>query len=190
MLRRWQGFTLVEVMVTIAVIAMLALTVSFVVPSRQQDTTAEAAHTLYERLRYARDYALLRHAVIGLRIDNGDHYRFLEFTEGRWQNLQHRALPPTTVEGLDLMIATDDLALLAQDGTRVEDVFGEEEKDYGVRRDSDEDPREPPPQLMILGSGELPLFELVLRHFDRLGDSHSWRIASDDGLHLTLERID
>lgn len=190
MRRRARGFTLVEVMVTIAVIAMLALTVSFVVPSRQQDEAAAAAQTLYDRIRYARDYALLRHAVIGLRIDDGSRYRFLEFTDGRWQNLQHRALQATTLRDLDLMIATDDLALLAQDGTRVEEVFGEDKKDYGVRSDADELPREPAPQLMILGSGELPSFELVVRHFSRLGESHSWRIASVDGIDITLERVD
>ncbi|RUO59650.1 prepilin-type N-terminal cleavage/methylation domain-containing protein [Pseudidiomarina marina] len=184
-----QGFTLVEVMVTMAVIGMLALTVSFVVPDSKDDETADNARVLYERIRYAREYALVRHAILGLRIDDANTYRFLEFSDGRWQNLTHRGLRQTELStDIELSVEAGDLELLQQDDTDLNDVFAVDDDDLGTRSDDDEPPSEPTPQLFIFGSGDLPPFELFVRNVGLVGEPVSWRIASTDGIDIELKR--
>ncbi|WP_404408645.1 GspH/FimT family pseudopilin [Pseudidiomarina marina] len=184
-----QGFTLVEVMVTMAVIGMLALTVSFVVPDKQDDEAADNARVLYERIRYAREYALVRHAILGLRIDDGNSYRFLQFTDGRWQDITHRGLRRTDLStDIELTVEAGDLELLQQDDTELDEVFAVDREDRGTRSDDDKPASEPTPQLFIFGSGDLPPFELFVRHVGLLGEPVSWRIASTDGVDIVLER--
>ncbi len=188
-INRVKGFTIVEVMVIMAVVGMLALTVSFVVPDGNDDETAESARVLYERIRYAREYALVRHAVLGLRIDDGHTYRFLEFTDGRWQNITHRGLRRTELDtNIEISVEAGDLELLQQDDTDLNEVFAVEEDDLGTRSDDDEPPSEPTPQLFIFGSGDLPPFELFVRNVGLIGEPISWQITSTDGIELELKR--
>ena|SRR5690554_676163 len=190
MLSRSRGFTLVEVMVTMAVIGMLALTVSFVVPDRRDDTVEETSRMLYERIKYAREYAMVRNAVLGLRIENDDpSYRFVQFTDGRWQNIDHRGLRNTELDSdITLNIEAADLELLQQDGTELDSVFGVDDDDDNVREDSSSE-RVSTPQLFIFGSGDLPPFELQVRDNYTLSGV-TWHIRSKDGIEVSLQRGD
>lgn len=175
---RGKGFTLVEVMVTMAVIGMLALTVSFVVPDRRDNNVEEQARVLYERLKYAREYAIVRSTMLGLRIDDGgSRYQFVQFIDDRWQAINHRGLRDTELDQhLSLLIETADLALLAQDDTNIDDVF---------KMDDDD---QLPPQLLIFGSGDLAPFNLTVRDDFALRAGTSWLISSDNGFDIHLER--
>ena len=206
-LPRARGFTLVEVMVTMAVIGMLALTVSFVVPDQRDDSVQENARVLYERINYAREFALVRSAILGLRVDNnGTSYRFLQFTDGRWQELNYRGLRRTELdEQVSLDIETADLALLEQDDTDIDEVFKVDEREFTGRNSDDEDGGEdgsdssgdraklksqPTPQLFIFGSGDLAPFTITLRDDFALRAGTEWKIASEDGIDITLTRGD
>ncbi|RUO49287.1 pilus assembly FimT family protein [Pseudidiomarina donghaiensis] len=205
-LPRARGFTLVEVMVTMAVIGMLALTVSFVVPDQRDDSVQENARVLYERINYAREFALVRSAILGLRVDdNGTSYRFLQFTDGRWQELNYRGLRRTSLdEQVSLAIETADLALLEQDDTDIDEVFAVDEREFTGNSD-DEDGAEddaegsgdraklksqPTPQLFIFGSGDLAPFTITLRDDFALRAGTEWKIASENGIDITLSRGD
>ncbi|RWU12969.1 type II secretion system protein GspH [Pseudidiomarina gelatinasegens] len=185
-----KGFTLVEVMVTIAVIAMLAVTVSFVVPDNRDDNLEEDARVLYERIKYAREYALVRNAVLGLRIDQGNSYRFLQFTDGRWQTVNHRGLRRTELDETVLLdVQAADLELLEQDDTDINAVFDIEDDERDA--DDSQTKSEPTPQLFIFGSGDLPPFELTLSDTGLFADGAggaSWTITSTDGIEISLQR--
>ncbi len=170
-IKRSHGFTLVEVMVTMAVIALLALTVSFVVPDRRDTKVEEQARTLYERIKYAREYALVRHAVVGLRIENNASYQFLQFTDKKWQPLNFKGLQATELdENTSLTIETKDIALLEQDNTRLDEIF------------------DPMPQLMIFGSGDMSPFEIQLTDHTTWRSGSQWHITSADGFDVKLAR--
>jgi len=173
-----RGFTLVEVMVTMAVIGMLALTVSFVVPDRRDDKVEEQARVLYERLNYAREYAIVRSAMLGLHVDDGGtRYQFVQFIDEQWQPINHRGLRETQLDqSLSLHIVTNDLALLAQDDTDIDKVFTVEDQ--------------PLPQLFIFGSGDLAPFTITLSDNNPLRASHRWLISSENGYAITFKRGD
>ena len=197
---RNRGFTLVEVMVTMAVIGMLALTVSFVVPDQRDDSVEENARVLYERINYAREFALVRGAILGLRVDNnGTSYRFLQFTDGRWQEVNQRGLRQAQLdEQVSLSIETADLALLEQDDTDIDEVFAGDDRaftgnagDEDAERDDGnrtEIKRLPTPQLFIFGSGDIAPFTITVRDDFALRAGTEWIISSDDGIDIALRR--
>lgn len=197
---RNRGFTLVEVMVTMAVIGMLALTVSFVVPDQRDDSVEENARVLYERINYAREFALVRSAILGLRVDNnGTSYRFLQFTDGRWQEVNQRGLRTAQLdEQVSLTIETADLALLEQDDTDIDEVFAGDDREFTGRfadddtededRNRTEIKRLPTPQLFIFGSGDIAPFTITLRDDFALRAGTEWIIRSEDGVDISLTR--
>lgn len=184
-LNKTKGFTLVEVMVTIAIIAVMAVAVTFVVPDQQDDQLDDAAEDLYQRIRYAQEYALLRHAILGLRIDE-QGYTFVQWRDQKWQPLDFRGLRaqdwPSEVI-FELESETEDL--LGQDEDAVEAFFAppEDETVTVEEREAQQ------PQLWILGSGDLSIFTLRLQPFNSL-DGEGWVLRSEDGYKLTLQRAE
>lgn len=184
-LNKTKGFTLVEVMVTIAIIALMAVAVTFVVPDQQDDQLDDAAEDLYQRIRYAQEYALLRHAILGLRI-NEQGYTFVQWQDQQWQPLDFRGLRaqdwPNEVI-FELESETEDL--LGQDEDAVEAFFAppEDETVTAEEREAQQ------PQLWILGSGDLSVFTLRLQPFNSL-EGEGWVLRSEDGYNLTLQRAE
>ncbi|MDN7136838.1 GspH/FimT family pseudopilin [Pseudidiomarina sp. 1ASP75-14] len=176
------GFTLVEIMVTIAIIGVLAMTVSFVIPDQQDDQISETAEDLHQRIRYAQEYALVRHAILGLHLTQ-DGYRFLQWREQQWQPIEQRGLRAQNwPEGMVWEIDSETEELLGQDEDAVESFFAPKEE----RNNDDEEAVMP--QLWILGSGDISVFTLTLGSMD-VFTSRSWRLASEDGYQVSLEPV-
>ncbi len=179
------GFTLVEIMVTIAIIGVLAMTVSFVIPDERDDQIDRAAEELYQRLNYAQEYALVRHAILGLRL-TPDGYHFVQWREQQWQPIERRGLQQQDwPEGLvwDLDSETEDL--LGQDEDAVASFFAPKEE---ASKDASET-QQAMPQLWILGSGDISVFTLTLGSMD-VFSPNSWTLASADGYQVTLQATD
>ncbi|MGQ4276521.1 pilus assembly FimT family protein [Pseudidiomarina sp. E22-M8] len=176
------GFTLVEIMVTIAIIGVLAMTVSFVVPDEQDDQISDTAEDLAQRILYAQEYALVRHAILGLQLTS-DGYEFLQWREQQWQPIDQRGLRAQNwPDSLVWDIESETEELLGQDEDAVEAFFAPEE-------DPGAEPKEQSmPQLWILGSGDISVFTLTLSSRDVFA-SRSWRLASADGYEVTLQAV-
>lgn len=184
-LNKTKGFTLVEVMVTIAIIAVMAVAVTFVVPDQQDDALDEAAEDLYQRMRYAQEYALLRHAILGVKF-SAQGYRFVQWREQQWQPLDFRGLRaqewPVAV---DYTLQSETEKLLGQDEDAVEAFFAPPE-DAAV---STEEVEAQQPQLWILGSGDVSVFTLQIWPLDSFADD-GWMLQSQDGYTITLQRTE
>ncbi|WP_258239955.1 type II secretion system minor pseudopilin GspH [Pseudidiomarina homiensis] len=184
-LKTTKGFTLVEVMVTIAIIGLMAVAVTFVVPDQQDDALDDAAEDLYQRIRYAQEYALLRHAILGLRIDE-QGYTFVQWREQQWQPLDFRGLRAQDwPQDVVFALQSENEALLGQDEDAMEAFFAppEDETVTAEEREAQQ------PQLWILGSGDISVFSLRLQPFDSI-DGAGWVLRSEDGYNLTLQRAE
>ncbi|WP_411360720.1 Tfp pilus assembly protein FimT/FimU [Pseudidiomarina sp. YC-516-91] len=177
------GFTLVEVMVTVAIIAVMAMAVTFVVPDNQEDELADAAEDLYQQLLYAQEYALVRHAILGVELDQ-QGYRFLQWQDQQWQPLDFRGLReqdwPTDVS-YELDSETE--ALLGDNQEAIQAFFAPPEDDELA--DDDAEREQPEPQLWILGSGDISVFTLALASTTGMTDV-VWQISSADGYSLKV----
>ncbi len=184
-LNKTKGFTLVEVMVTIAIIALMAVAVTFVVPDQQDDQLDDAAEDLYQRMRYAQEYALLRHAILGLRFDE-QGYTFVEWREQEWQPLNFRGLRPQDwPAGVIYELESETEELLGQNEDAVEAFFAPPE-DATV---SAEELEAQQPQLWILGSGDVSVFTLRLQPENSFA-GEGWLLRSEDGYNINLQRAE
>ncbi|MFC0445741.1 Tfp pilus assembly protein FimT/FimU [Pseudidiomarina halophila] len=176
------GFTLVEIMVTIAIIAVLAMSVTFVIPDEQDDQINETAEELVQRIRYAQEYALVRHAILGLHL-TPDGYEFLQWREQQWQPIEQRGLRAQNwPDGLVWEVESETEELLGQDEDAVEAFFAPQEDDNAEPED------QPMPQVWILGSGDISVFTLTLSSIDVFA-SRSWRLVSEDGYEVTAQAV-
>jgi hypothetical protein len=177
-------------MVVMAIIALIAASISFVVPDNRDRVTERAAFELHSKIELAREYALTRHAILALEVWP-DAYRFVQWNDGSWVEVSSapgvsRALSPVTLaDGMTLDLSVDSLDLLAQDLERdglFEDASERQrERETGERRSGD--------YLFIFGSGGLPVFTITVEG-DPLYDLRAWTVGSSDGYTLTMARPD
>lgn len=90
---RQTGFTLLEVMVVLFIIAITASLAVVTLSNDDQSRVDQQARQLLEDFSYARDLALSRYALVGWQVSR-EGYRFaLRDAQGQWQPHTSRALP-------------------------------------------------------------------------------------------------
>lgn len=89
------GFSLVETMVTVAIVGLMAAAVSLTMLSRPDPVRLEAER-LYARFEEASETAMLSGEIIGFAPEaGGTGYLFLDYRDGAWRTLTgHPALAP------------------------------------------------------------------------------------------------
>lgn len=154
------GFTLLEMMVVLVIIGTVLGLAVLTLPDRPgQDPPGEEARRLEQLLRLARDQAMVRGSLLGLRLED-DGYRFLERRNDGWEELTGDPLlgPRELPEDLRLTLEVEGQGITSG-------------------RDAPRGPGEPaarPPQVLIAASGELTGFELVVAALGR-GDEYLLR---------------
>lgn len=175
-----RGFSLIEMMVVMVIVALMAMAVTFVIPDDTDEGGADTALALHTQLQYAREYAMVRHAVLALEVWEQD-YRFVQWKEGQWQPLSSRGLTPNSIpQDMRLELRVDSVDLLTQDDDR-DGLFQPEDDGEG----RDKKARESGEMLYIFGSGGLPVFNLKLINMMDAG-AVSWVIESVDGYELQV----
>ncbi|MBX6421015.1 MAG: type II secretion system minor pseudopilin GspH [Nevskia sp.] len=170
--RRFSGFTLIEVMVVTIIIALLATLVTLSIGNRDLDErmTLEAQR-LEQLLKLAQDEAALKGIAIGVRFD-ADGYRFLAMDDKRqWDDydkegvLRPRRLPAP----LYLVLQVEGQPVPAPDAQKPPSASGPPNAGGAATT--------PAPQVLILPGGESTAFAVELR---APGDSLYYRLESDD----------
>lgn len=166
-------------MVTLVIIALMAMAVTYVVPDRDDDTLNKTADTFVQRVRYAQEYALLQHAILGLEITE-QGYQFLQWQDQQWLPLDYRGLRAQEWPyGILFELESETEGLLGQDEDAIDAFFAPNED---AERD---DEAQAEPQLWILGSGDISVFTLQLTSMN--GDPQDIRvIESQDGYTVTI----
>lgn len=176
-----RGFSLIEMMVVMVIIAMMAMAVTFVIPDDSDEQGADTAIALHTQLQYAREYAMVRHAVLALEVWEQD-YRFVQWVDGQWQPLSARGLTSKSIpQDLRLELRVDSVDLLVQDDER-DGLFQPADDDDDAR---DKQARESGEMLYIFGSGGLPVFNLKLINMMDAG-AVTWVVESVDGYELKV----
>lgn len=173
------GFTLLEILVVMVIIAILAMVVSLSVSGRAVDDRMEAeARRLEQLLRIASDEAQAKGLELGLRhTPKGFEFVTPDSQSGRWRLIEEgmfrprevlapfylelridgrvvAPVPPAPREGLDEVDDAKAATVSASTDRRTEE---EERKQAETTQ----------PQILILSTGEMTAFTLDLRLQDR-----------------------
>lgn len=193
--RRESGFTLLEVILVMAIIGLVMATVQFTIFSK--DVTREIekeTQRLQALFSLASDYAVINQLEMGLRIDDEEQtYEFVKFSDDeKWLSMEgqdHFALHQLP-EGLSLELSLEGLSWQEDEGLFDNRIFDEELSVSSDGVEIGEEEEEPdPPQIFILSSGEITPFELRLDYqgqdFDE--ESFSFLLKGIDTVPLVRE---
>jgi len=159
---RTRGFTLIEVLVVVVILAVLASALVLSTASSGERRLEREAEKLRALVAYACEQAELRGREIGVSLNSGG-YRFSEFDRDAWVGFSDGELRPRT-----WLAGTD--AMLSRDGHTVEVAAQFPDK----------------PQLLCFSSGELTPFRLELA----LGEiAVRYRLDGDPGGAVALTTL-
>ncbi|MDF2179218.1 type II secretion system minor pseudopilin GspH [Aliiglaciecola sp. CAU 1673] len=191
--RQARGFTLLEVMLVLLLMGLIVGTVSLTAfSSSQQDKLEEQARRFQVVFDMASDFAVLNQLELGLRIDE-NQYQFLVLDdEQKWQYFTADKIftAHELPEDFSLELQLEDLPWQEEDSLFSDELFDEglSVSEEGVEIGNEEDKPIPPPQVLVLSSGEFTPFQLWFKFEPRLGDEEPvfFRIDGEDMPPLAL----
>ncbi len=177
---RATGFTLIEVMLVVILMASIATAAVVMIPQSSQDNAEDEARRLYQLTRLLSEQAVLTGVDYGIWVGR-ESYEFRELTRDGWENMTDSAyFSKVELNDNDLSLGVDMLGFSwEQRGTLFkpgslfdEDMFRDEEEE-----------RKNDPQIVIMSSGEFTPFEISLEWSSVEGP---WRVNANEVGRLTL----
>ena len=170
-MRNSRGFTLIEIMLVMAIIAIIGSTVMLTLPTANQNDnkSRDLANTLKYQFSVAREYSMLHQRPVGLYINKDEQrYEFVEWYDNEWQPLRKKGLKPQRLEDFRWQFDRNNgFAVVENERQRDEFLISEVDED-DEQKDNDEDDPVLQPQVLILPSGEIGDFRLSLRYINEL----------------------
>lgn len=151
-IRNQQGFTLLEIMLVIAVIALIAssmrLGISF---ESEKDKKIREVQRMHAVINAAAEYAMLNQVELGLLLDDVS-YKFLAFDGQKWRAMSGQKIfeDKEFSEGIELKLELEGLEW-SEDNLLGSVSWSDEELD-------DDGEEKLTPQIFILSSGDLTPF--------------------------------
>jgi general secretion pathway protein H len=165
------GFTLLEVMIVLALIGLILSSVRYTVFTGNVEKDIEKeVKRLQVVFNMASDFAVINQVELGLRIDDEEQsYEFLRLDDDeKWVTLDNQKHFTNVLftEGVYLEISLEGLTWQNDESLFDNRIFDENlsVSDDGVDIGNEEDKVLPPPQIIILSSGEITPFELLIRY--------------------------
>lgn len=132
-----QGYTLIELMVVIAIMGLLTSVVLPYLPGDKQDLLYEELDRFEARIAFAQTHAVLQSQDLGLAVEEGE-YRFLQRVQAGWQVIEEEPLQRQKIpEFLQQQLFIEGQEYIPED--LIDDEI-------------------PPPKVLFLSSGEMTPF--------------------------------
>lgn len=191
-----RGFTLLEIMI---VLFFIGLSVTYVMfnafGANPKDKLEEQARRFQVIFEMASDFAVLNQQQLGLRVEKRtNEYGFMLLDDQ--QNWQPLDLEPIFAahqlpEPFALELNMDDLPWLEEDNLFDDELFDEDFSlsDEGVEIGNEADKKPPPPQVLILSSGDLTPFSLTFIFEPDFGDEEPVYFQINGKETTPLERV-
>lgn len=180
-----KGFTLIEVLLVVALIAIMASTVVFSLPDNSRDEAEHQAKSLWLRLQLLNEEAMLSGRDFGLRIEQAKGRYFLQQLDNEgWQPLKLDRLPYETqlVDSLKMEFNLGGSAW--QDQERLfnpTSLFDEE-----MFADLEEEKKLPAPQVFVMSSGEVTPFSIAIYPSDADLEQSAWQVVAKENGQIIL----
>ncbi|PSV29339.1 MULTISPECIES: type II secretion system minor pseudopilin GspH [unclassified Photobacterium] len=180
MMKRSVGFTLIEMMLVLVLLATSAVAVISTLPDNKRDEVKEQAVRFHHLAQLLGEDAMLNGVDYGIRVEP-HQYNFLQLTQDGWQPLEGAKF--YTDVKLDNAITTQvEIGGAWKDKDRLfksDSLF----KDEDLFTKSDEEKKKIKPQIVVMASGEYTPFTL---RFEVDGENQFWRVSADEVGNLVL----
>ena len=172
--KRAAGFTLIEILLVLVLLATSAVAVVMTLPESKEDKVKEEAARFHHLVQLLGEDALLNGIDYGIRIER-HRYQFLELTSKEWQPIAESRFFTEVEVGDDIDLRVEMGGYSWQDKDRLfkpgslfdEDLFAEQTDKDKIK----------PPQIVVMASGEYTPFTLA---FEVDGVNQFWRIQADE----------
>ncbi|OJF69800.1 type II secretion system protein GspH [Alteromonas sp. V450] len=169
--QKQRGFTLLEVMLVLLLMGLAAGYVMFnAFGASKSDLLKSQAQRMQVLVDMASDYAVLNQQQLGIRIEEEkSEYYFVYLDEDdEWQRIEGEKMygTHTLPAFFTLTLNLDDLPWDVEDRLFDRSLFDENlsVSDAGVDIGNKEDKKLPPPQILIMSSGEITPFTLSFNY--------------------------
>ncbi|MCG7584379.1 type II secretion system minor pseudopilin GspH [Photobacterium sp. OFAV2-7] len=174
MKKRAAGFTLIEILLVLVLLATSAVAVIVTLPESQEDKVKEEAARFHHLIQLLGEDALLNGIDYGVRIER-NRYQFLQLTSQDWQPIQESRFFTEVEMDEDIKLIVEIGGYSWQDKDRLfkpgslfdEDLFAEQTDKKKIK----------PPQVVVMASGEYTPFSL---EFEVDGENQFWRVQADE----------
>jgi general secretion pathway protein H len=182
MKKRAAGFTLIEMMLVLVLLATSAVAVIISLPESKEDKVKDEAARFHQLVQLLGEDALLNGVDYGIRIER-HRYQFLELTRKDWQPIKESKFFTEVDVGEDINLRVEIGGYSWQDKDRLfkpgslfdEDMFAEQTDKNKIK----------PPQIVVMASGEYTPFTL---DFEVDGQNQFWHVQADELGQLFLLR--
>lgn len=176
--QRQSGFTFVEIVVALAIVAILVAMATVFIGPNQKGELKNHAYRLLGLLKIAHEESIIRGVELGLRVDN-DGYSFLIYNQDKWQPLEdHDFLKGQEIsEPFALYVNVDGQDSLLKNAVPEEESGSKENTQSNDEQLDDQKPIKIP-QVFMLSSGEMNNFYLTIGleqdegYFYRIGGNY------------------
>jgi len=174
MKKRAAGFTLIEILLVLVLLATSAVAVIVTLPESKEDKVKEEAARFHQLIQLLGEDALLNGIDYGIRIDRS-RYQFLQLTSQDWQPVQESRFFTEVEMDEEIKLRVEIGGYSWQDKDRLfkpgslfdEDLFAEQTDKKKIK----------PPQVVVMASGEYTPFSL---EFEIDGENQFWRVQADE----------
>ncbi|MCG3883652.1 type II secretion system minor pseudopilin GspH [Photobacterium leiognathi] len=179
-MKRSAGFTLIEIMLVLVLLATSAVAVISTLPDNKRDEVKEQAVRFHHLAQLLGEDAMLNGVDYGIRVEP-HQYHFVQLTQDGWQPLEGAKF--YTDVKLDKAITTNvEIGGAWKDKDRLfksDSLF----KNEDLFTKSDEVKKKIKPQIVVMASGEYTPFTLS---FEVDGENQFWRVSADEVGNLVL----
>ncbi|GAD28752.1 type II secretion system minor pseudopilin GspH [Photobacterium leiognathi] len=179
-MKRSAGFTLIEIMLVLVLLATSAVAVISTLPDNKRDEMKEQAVRFHHLAQLLGEDAMLNGVDYGIRVEP-HQYHFVQLTQDGWQPLEEAKFY-TDVKLDKGVTAKIEIGGAWKDKDRLfksDALF----KDEDLFTKSDEEKKKIKPQIVVMASGEYTPFTLS---FEVDGENQFWRVSADEVGNLVL----
>ncbi|WP_064601574.1 type II secretion system minor pseudopilin GspH [Photobacterium sp. J15] len=174
MKKRAAGFTLIEILLVLVLLATSAVAVIVMLPESKDDTAKEEAARFHHLVQLLGEDALLNGIDYGVRVER-HRYQFLQLTGKDWQPIKESRFFTEVDMDEEISLRVEIGGYSWQDKDRLfkpgslfnEDLFAEQTDKKKIK----------PPQVVVMASGEYTPFTL---EFEIDGENEFWRVQADE----------
>lgn len=180
MMKRNAGFTLIEIMLVLVLLATSAVAVVSTLPNNKRDEVKEQALRFHHLAQLLGEDAMLNGVDYGIRIEP-HQYHFLKLTQNGWQPLEGvKFFTNVKLETGITMTVTIGGAWKDKDRLFKSDSMF---KNDDIFKKSDQEQKQLPPQIVVMASGEYTPFTVS---FEVDKQHQFWQVVADEVGNLVL----